>query len=74
MCFIVYFTAGEAWPTWAKYLKRVLVEESHSLAHLIHILQLIVRQGDLFYSSRSQVWALSSYDMSCSGPQSNTQA
>lgn len=45
---------GDAkYPIWVRYTKKVLVEEGHSMPHLIHIWQLIVRHADLFYSSRS---------------------
>jgi transformation/transcription domain-associated protein len=44
---------GDAkYPIWVRYTKKVLVEEGHSMPHLIHIWQLIVRHVDLFYSSR----------------------
>ncbi|EIE23491.1 hypothetical protein COCSUDRAFT_65942 [Coccomyxa subellipsoidea C-169] len=46
---------GDAkYPIWVRYTKKVLVEEGHSMPHLIHIWQLIVRHADLFYSSRTQ--------------------
>jgi transformation/transcription domain-associated protein len=41
-------------PVWIRYTKKTLVEEGHSLSHLVHIWQLIVRHPSLFYSSRSQ--------------------
>ena len=40
------------YPMWVRYAKKVLVEEGHSLAHMIHIWQLLVRHADLFYTSR----------------------
>ena len=40
-------------PVWIKYLKRTLMEECHSLPHLLHILQLIVRHSGLFYCARA---------------------
>lgn len=39
-------------PEWAKATKRQLVNEGHNLAQLFSILQLLVRHGDLFYSTR----------------------
>ncbi|KAK9813301.1 hypothetical protein WJX72_012102 [[Myrmecia] bisecta] len=42
------------YPIWVRYTKKVLVEEGHSLQHLMHIWQLLVRHADLFYSSRMQ--------------------
>jgi transformation/transcription domain-associated protein len=41
-------------PLWIRYTKKILVEEGHSVANLIHIFQLIVRHSDLFYSCRAQ--------------------
>jgi hypothetical protein len=39
---------------WARYLKRVMTEESHSMTHQIHIWQLILRHPDAFYASRAE--------------------
>ncbi|GAM17861.1 hypothetical protein SAMD00019534_010360 [Acytostelium subglobosum LB1] len=39
---------------WIKWTKKVIVEESHSLQQVVHILQLIVRHPTLFYPSRAQ--------------------
>jgi hypothetical protein len=33
---------------------QIIVEEGHSLPHLIHIWHFLVRHADLFYSSRAQ--------------------
>eukprot|EP00898_Chlorokybus_atmophyticus_P003741 jgi/Chlat1/4368/Chrsp29S04524 len=41
-------------PLWIRYTKKTLVEEGHSLPHLIHLWQLLVRHSHLFYSSRAQ--------------------
>jgi transformation/transcription domain-associated protein len=41
------------YPIWVRYTKKVLVEEGHSMPHLYHIWQLIVRHADLFYTARS---------------------
>lgn len=41
-------------PIWIRYTKKVLVEEGHSMAHLTHIFQLLVRHSSLFYPSRAQ--------------------
>ena len=44
---------GDAkYPIWVRYTKKVLVEEGHSMPHLVHIWQLIVRHPSLFYASR----------------------
>ena len=48
-------SSGEhRFPIWIRYTKKILVEESHSMPHLIHIWQLVVRHPDLFYESRAQ--------------------
>lgn len=39
-------------PSYARYLKRVLTEDGHITATLVHLLQIIVRNRDMFYSSR----------------------
>lgn len=55
-------------PIWVRYTKKVLVEEGHSMPHLIHIWQLIVRHADLFYSSRHALLAfLHSTSFGCDG-------
>jgi transformation/transcription domain-associated protein len=41
-------------PIWIRYTKKVLVEEGHSMAHLTHIFQLLVRHSSLFFPSRAQ--------------------
>lgn len=41
-------------PMWVRYTKKILVEEGHSLPHLIHIFHLFVRHPNLFYPSRAQ--------------------
>lgn len=41
-------------PIWIRYTKKILVEEGHSVPHLVHIWQLLVRHADLFYQSRAQ--------------------
>ncbi|KAM7251269.1 hypothetical protein ACFE04_023152 [Oxalis oulophora] len=41
-------------PLWIRYIKKVLVEESHSTPNLVHVFQLIIRHSDLFYKFRSQ--------------------
>jgi transformation/transcription domain-associated protein len=38
-----------------KWTKKVLIEEAHVLLNIIHIMQLIVRHPDVFYSYRSQL-------------------
>lgn len=40
-------------PIWVRYVRKVLMEEGHSLSNMLHIWQLLVRHADLFYSSRS---------------------
>jgi phosphatidylinositol kinase/protein kinase (PI-3 family) len=44
------------YPIWIRYTKKILVEEGHSLPHLVHIWQLLVRHADNpdFYASRAQ--------------------
>jgi hypothetical protein len=39
-------------PIFARYLKRVLSEEGHVSVTLVHLLQVIVRNRDLFFQSR----------------------
>jgi hypothetical protein len=39
-------------PSYARYLKRVLSEDGHVSITLVHLLQVIVRNRDLFYPSR----------------------
>lgn len=41
-------------PIWIRYTKKIMVEEGHSVPHLIHIFQLIVRHPDIFYRCRAQ--------------------
>lgn len=42
----------ENFPMWIKWTKKIIIEEGHSLPQLIHILQLIVRHPQLFYTNR----------------------
>lgn len=42
------------YPIWIRYTKKIIVEEGHSLPHLIHIWHFLVRHADLFYLSRAQ--------------------
>ncbi len=46
--------AEHKYPIWIRYTKKIIVEEGHSLPHLIHIWHFLVRHADLFYSSRAQ--------------------
>lgn len=39
-------------PSYARYLKRVLSEDGHATSTLVHVLQIIVRNRDLFYPTR----------------------
>ena len=39
-------------PSYARYLKRVLSEDGHATSTLVHLLQIIVRNRDLFYLTR----------------------
>lgn len=39
-------------PSYARYLKRVLSEDGHVSITLVHLLQVIVRNRDMFYQSR----------------------
>ena len=34
------------------FVVQVLLDEGHSMTHMVHIWQLIVRHADLFYASR----------------------
>ncbi len=40
-------------PVWIKYLRRTMMEESHSSPNVIHIFQTIVRHADLLYCARA---------------------
>jgi len=42
------------YPMWIRYTKQVLVEEGHSMPHLVHIWRLLVRHAPLFMASRAQ--------------------
>ena len=42
------------YPIWIRYTKKILVEEGHSLPHLIHVWNLIVQHESHFYPSRAQ--------------------
>jgi transformation/transcription domain-associated protein len=42
------------YPIWIRYTKKILVEEGHSLPHLIHVWNLIVQHETHFYPSRAQ--------------------
>ncbi len=46
--------ADKKCPIWIRYTKKVLLEEGHSIVHLVHIWQLIIRHAGLFYVARSQ--------------------
>ena len=39
-------------PSYARYLKRVLTEDGHVSVTLVHLLQVIVRNRDMFFQSR----------------------
>lgn len=52
-------------PSYARYLKRVLSEDGHVSITLVHLLQVIVRNRDLFYPSRC-VAVVSAFSCSCS--------
>eukprot|EP00899_Mesostigma_viride_P026573 jgi/Mesvir1/70/Mv13673-RA.2 len=41
-------------PVWIRYTKKVLVEEGHSLPHLIHLWHIVVRHSELFAGSQVQ--------------------
>lgn len=63
-------------PIWIRYAKKILVEEGHSLPHLVHIWQLVVRHASLFYTCRSQfvpqmVNSLSRLGLPQNSPQDN---
>ena len=42
------------YPIWIRYTKKILVEEGHSLPHLIHVWNLIHTHEKHFYASRAQ--------------------
>ena len=42
------------YPIWIRYTKKILVEEGHSLPHLIHVWHLIEQHESHFYPSRAQ--------------------
>jgi len=44
----------QRFPSWIRYAKKMLSEEQHSMPHMLHIWQLVVRHADLFYASRAQ--------------------
>lgn len=44
--------SAPAGPSYARYLKRMLSEEGHVLQTLSHLLQIIVRNRDMFYQTR----------------------
>ncbi|GAA6061309.1 hypothetical protein JCM10212_005423 [Sporobolomyces blumeae] len=44
--------AGQAEPIWAKWTRKVLIEEGSTTALLVNVYQLIVRHPDLFFSTR----------------------
>lgn len=46
-------TEGKKFPMYAVRLRQVITEEGHSSTVLVHILQMIVRNRELFYTSRS---------------------
>eukprot|EP00963_Diacronema_lutheri_P006687 scaffold587_cov339-Pavlova_lutheri.AAC.11 len=63
-------------PIWIRYAKKILVEEGHSLPHLVHIWQLVVRHASLFYTCRAQfvpqmVNSLSRLGLPQNSPQDN---
>lgn len=43
---------GQKYPTWIKWVKKIVVEEGHSTTQLVLIWQLVVRHSELFYESR----------------------
>ncbi|KAK6523766.1 hypothetical protein TWF281_001738 [Arthrobotrys megalospora] len=43
---------SKGFPIWAKWPRRILIEESHNQPQLINIFQFIVRHASLFYESR----------------------
>ncbi|KAL4439666.1 hypothetical protein ABPG75_002667 [Micractinium tetrahymenae] len=45
-------TGTSSSPSYARYLKRVLSEDGHVSITLVHLLQVIVRNRDMFYQSR----------------------
>ncbi len=45
-------TGSSSSPSYARYLKRVLSEDGHVSITLVHLLQVIVRNRDMFFHSR----------------------
>jgi hypothetical protein len=45
-------SSGTSTPSFARYLKRVISEDGHVSTTLVHLLQVIVRNRDMFYHSR----------------------
>lgn len=58
-------------PIWIRYTKKVLLEEGHSVVHLVHIWQLVIRHADLFYVARGQFIPIMVTSLSRIGMQSN---
>lgn len=46
--------AVHKYPLWIRYTKKILLEEGHSAANLVHIWHLIARHASLFYVARAQ--------------------
>lgn len=51
---LVHNPVDHKYPIWIRYTKKILLEEGHSLPHLVHIWQLIVRHSSSFYAARAQ--------------------
>ncbi|KAF3932645.1 hypothetical protein ABW19_dt0201257 [Dactylella cylindrospora] len=47
---------SKGFPIWAKWPRRILIEESHNQPQLINIFQFIVRHGSLFFESREHFY------------------
>ncbi|KAK9451927.1 uncharacterized protein V1518DRAFT_41913 [Limtongia smithiae] len=45
-------------PLWAKYARRVLVDDGHLVSQVINVYQFIIRHPDLFYESRDHFFSL----------------
>lgn len=60
-------------PVWVKYVKRVLLEEGHIPAALLHLWQVVLRHKDAIFASRSLFFPLLSNSLSRLGmPQNST--
>ncbi|KAJ1989114.1 transcription-associated protein 1 [Dimargaris cristalligena] len=43
-----------ALPAWVRWIKKILVEEGHSVTQMVNIYQLLIRHHEMFFDSREQ--------------------